>query len=63
MRASTREKYKAVQDRYKQLYHVKRMRVDDVYEKLAQEFFISVRWVEEVLRMDLTAAEPAQNKS
>lgn len=53
MRTNTLKKYKAIQNRYKHLYHVERKRIDDVYNQLAEEFFMSVRWIEEVLRMDL----------
>ena len=40
-REITREKYKRIQERYKELYHVKRLRHDDVIAKLKSEFFIT----------------------
>lgn len=58
MRKSSLEKYRAIQKRYKDLYHGERKRIDDVHRQLAKEFFCSVRWVEEVLRMEL----PEQDK-
>lgn len=62
MRQSTIDKYKAVQARYKHLYHTKRLRIDDVYQQLAKEFYFSVRWVEEVLRMDLSETKTIKSK-
>jgi hypothetical protein len=40
-REITRQKYMRIQERYKELYQVKRLRHDDVIETLKKEFFIT----------------------
>lgn len=40
-RSTTTAKYLKIQERYKYLYDVKRLRHDDVIKKLKEEFFIS----------------------
>ena len=56
MRKGTIIKYRAIQARYKELYHRDRKRIDDVYKQLGKEFFVSARWIEEILRMELPDA-------
>ena len=34
-------KYKRIQERYKELYHEKRIRHDDVIQQIKEEFFIT----------------------
>ena len=40
MRPATIQKYKAIQARYKELFEVQRLRLDDVMKTLSQEFFL-----------------------
>jgi len=39
-RKGTVRKYKAIQNRYQELYHNERLRHDDVIKRLCDEFFI-----------------------
>jgi hypothetical protein len=41
MRDTTIRKYRAIQERYKELYHVQQLRGDVVMSKLQEEFFIA----------------------
>jgi len=64
LRPNSLIKYRAIQNRFKELYDGHRIRVDDVYEKLGEEFFLSEIRLYEILRLDLpkraTAKDPAQ---
>ncbi len=59
-------KWTAVQARFKELYDVERLRIDDVYDRLAEEFFISADQVHFIMRQDLEVseeiAEPGPNQ-
>lgn len=66
MRIGTAKKYKAIQDRYKQLYETQRLRIDDCIEQLMKEFFIEHQdtvWRilrTEVKEQDMTKVDPDQ---
>lgn len=53
-RPETIEKYRAVQERFKELYQVQRIRNDDVINILKKEFFIASEFtIWRILRTDL----------
>jgi hypothetical protein len=56
IRASTVARYRAIKDRFDQLYNDKRIRYDDVIRKLGEEFFISEHTVLRILKTDLPDA-------
>jgi hypothetical protein len=53
MRGATKKKYKAIQDRFKVLYDVDRLRIDDCQKQLSEEFFISIPTLERILTKNL----------
>lgn len=53
IRPSTVLKYRAIQNRYSELYNRDRLRLDDVEKRLCQEFFLSKTRVMAILKMDL----------
>jgi hypothetical protein len=46
VRNATNAKYKAIKDRYTQLYEVERIRLDDVIKTLCDEFYCNYRTIE-----------------
>lgn len=60
-------KWTAVQNRFKELYDGERLRIDDVFDRLADEFYISVDQVHHIMRQDLPEVpeekpDPAPNQ-
>jgi hypothetical protein len=43
-------RHEAIRARFLQLHHHERMRLDDVYRRLVQEFFLSERTIERIIR-------------
>ena len=56
-KANTRNKIRQVQEAFKVLYQVERIRYDDTIEILAERFFTVPRMIEEYLRHDLPEEE------
>lgn len=53
LRPATVKKYRAIQERYKVLYHEQRRRLDDVEEILTKEFFLSPGRIYIILNLEL----------
>lgn len=51
---NTLRKYRAMQERFRELYHVRRLRIDDVYEQLGEEFFMQPASITRALSADVT---------
>jgi hypothetical protein len=60
MQTNTARKYLAVQQRYKQLYEIDRLRYDDVIKQLMAEFFCSEGTIRRILITELPALEEAK---
>lgn len=58
LRPNSLKKYRAIQQRFKELYDGQRIRVDDVYDILSREFFISEIRLTEIMRLDLPEKTP-----
>jgi len=58
LRPNSLKKYRAIQARFTELYHEHRIRIDDVYERLSREFFISEIRLTEIMRLDLPEKMP-----
>jgi len=54
VRPTTLSKYQAIQRRYHQLYHVERLRIDDVMTRLCAEFYMVESRIQLVLKLDLS---------
>lgn len=61
MKPTTYAKYYSIQQRYKTLYEVQRMRIDDVVEQLGREYFMAERTIWKVLRCELAEAPAPAN--
>ena len=48
-KARTIQKHQKVKDRFWKLYDIDRIRMDDAIKKVAEEFFYSVRTVEDIV--------------
>lgn len=59
----TLRKYRAVQARFKVLYHTDRLRRDDAYKKLCEEFFISQSRLFYILGLDIPNEEQEGDKN
>jgi hypothetical protein len=46
-------KYRAVQERFRYLYDIERVRLDDVYRKVEDQFFITRDRIDRILKMEL----------
>ena len=57
-RPKTLEKYRAIQNRFQELYTVERRRIDDVEATLSREFFLSRFRVMMILKKDLGKEPP-----
>lgn len=53
IRESTMRKYKAIQRRFRHLYDVERLRIDDVEQQLCDEYFLSRHQIMYILNLDL----------
>lgn len=51
---NTRNRWRKIQDRFNELYHENRLRIDDVKQQISEEFGYSIRTIEEILKKDLT---------
>lgn len=60
MKITTWRKYIAIRRRFKKLYEVDRMRIDDVIGQLCTEFFVAEVTVWKVLRSDIDEEEPPE---
>lgn len=58
LRPNSLKKYRAIQERFTELYNEHRIRIDDVYERLSKEFFISEIRLTEIMRLDLPEKMP-----
>lgn len=47
---NTNKRHEAIRARFKELYNGKRLRIDDVVDKLCEEFFLAKITVERILR-------------
>jgi len=57
MKVTTWRKYIAIRRRFKKLYEVDRMRIDDVIGQLCSEYFVAEVTVWKVLRSDISEEE------
>lgn len=53
VRPNTRQKYKAIQRRYHELYNVERLRIEDVMTRLCAEFYMVESRIQLVLKLEL----------
>lgn len=61
LRPNSLKKYRAIQARFKELYDGRRIRIDDVYQVLCKEFFISEIRLYEIMRLDLPEVMPPRD--
>lgn len=61
LRPNSLKKYRAIQDRFKELYDGHRIRIDDVYNTLSREFYISEIRLYEIMRLDLPEVLPPRD--
>lgn len=52
-RNTTKKKYQYLFERYNYLYNKKRIREDDVFRKLGDEFVLSAKYAERIVRQML----------
>lgn len=52
-RNTTKKKYQHLFERYNYLYNKKRIREDDVFRKLGDEFVLSAKYAERIVRQML----------
>ena len=58
MRPASIAKYKAIQARYKQLFEVDRLRLDDVMQTLTREYFLCEARIVIILKINFDADQP-----
>ena len=53
IRPATLRKYRAIHERYSQLYNGDRLRIDDVEQRLSEEFFLSRARLYYILKLEI----------